>query len=66
MLHYLEGQSVDDMTDACEASVFVSRARVDVDANAREVTGERVGGDADAIIKSGNLFQLGRVLRAYE
>lgn len=50
------------MAHAAQRIVFVSRASIDVDTNAREVTWKSLGGHADAIRESSDLIELDGIL----
>lgn len=50
------------MADSAQGIVFVAGAGVDVDANAREVAGQGLCGDADAIGQGGDAVEVGGVL----
>lgn len=50
------------MAHSPQRIVFVARTGVDVDANAREVAGQSLCSDADAIGQSGDLIEVDGVL----
>ena len=50
------------MAHSPQRIVFVARASIDVDANAREVAGQGLCGDADAIGQGGDLIEVDGVL----
>lgn len=49
------------MTDSAQIFVLISRSGIDIHADAREMPGQGFGGYAEAIGKSGDLVEFGRI-----
>jgi hypothetical protein len=59
---YLERKPIYDMAGTLQALVLVARARIHVDANAREMARQRLCSDSDAIIERRHFVKFDRVL----